>query len=94
MRTVIYDAEDMEPITVIDVPGQYLREIEAGKRGPELRFMAMLPLSAMDFRPNDEPLMPTKNGFPDLSVESSIRRAITNPDFGVGCRRARALRCS
>jgi hypothetical protein len=33
-------------------------------------------------------------GFPDLSVESSIRRAIINPDFGVGCRSARALRCS
>lgn len=57
MRTVIYDAEDMEPITVIDVPGEYLREIQAGKRGPELRFMAMRPISPADFV-SDGPIRP------------------------------------
>lgn len=38
MRTVVYDHETYEPITVIEVPGSFLAEIESGKRGPILVF--------------------------------------------------------
>lgn len=44
MRTVVYDAEDYEPITVIDVPASYIREIEAGRRQPRLVFPVYAPL--------------------------------------------------
>lgn len=56
MRTVIYDAEDMEPITVIDVPRQFMKEIESGKRDPILHFAVMPPLSsAASFNPTEPP---------------------------------------
>ena len=38
MRCVVYDPEDLEALTVIDVPQQFIRELEQGKRGPHLRF--------------------------------------------------------
>ena len=38
MNTVIFDPEDLEPITVINVPPQFIREIEQGVRPPYLRF--------------------------------------------------------
>ena len=49
MRVVVYDAEDMEPITVIQLPGhmrEYLNEILDGSRGPEITFPLLRPLSA------------------------------------------------
>lgn len=56
MRTVIYDAEDMEPITVIDVPRQFMEEIESGKRGPVLTFAVMPRLTSGDiFDPAEPP---------------------------------------
>lgn len=41
MRCVIFDPEDMEAITVIWVPDEYLHEIAQGKRGPVLCFPIM-----------------------------------------------------
>lgn len=38
MRTVIYDPEDFEPLTVIDIPQHFVNEISEGKRGDMLRF--------------------------------------------------------
>jgi len=38
MRTVIYDPEDMEPLTVVEIPAWFVNELEAGKRGDILRF--------------------------------------------------------
>ena len=38
MRTVIYDPEDFEPLTVIDIPQHFINEINEGKRGDTLRF--------------------------------------------------------
>ncbi|KMO41158.1 hypothetical protein [Methylobacterium aquaticum] len=52
MRVVIYDAEDMEPITVIRLPDHmrgYLDEILDGRRGPEITFPVQDPLRARDF---------------------------------------------
>lgn len=49
MRVVIYDREDMEPITVISLPEwgrDYLREIEQGKRGPDITFAVIPPMRA------------------------------------------------
>ena len=51
MRVVIYDREDMEPITVISLPEwgrDYLREIEQGKRGPEITFPVVQPMRARE----------------------------------------------
>lgn len=45
MRAVIYDAENYEPLTVIDIPQAFVREIESGKRGPVLRFPVRGPVS-------------------------------------------------
>jgi hypothetical protein len=38
MRCVVYDPQDLEPLTVVDVPQVFIRELERGKRGPLLRF--------------------------------------------------------
>jgi len=49
MRVVIYDREDMEPITVISLPDwgrDYLREIEQGQRGTEVTFPVIQPMRA------------------------------------------------
>lgn len=44
MRCVVYDPEDLEALTVIDVPQQFIRELEQGKRGPLLRFPIQEPM--------------------------------------------------
>jgi len=44
MRAVIYDAEYYEPITVIDIPQDFVREIESGKRDKMLRFPVIKPI--------------------------------------------------
>lgn len=52
MRVVIYDREDMEPITVITLPEwgrDYLREIEQGHRSSEITFPVMQPMRAREF---------------------------------------------
>lgn len=38
MRVVVFDPLDLEALTVIDVPQEFVRELERGKRGPHLRF--------------------------------------------------------
>ncbi|MFL5063479.1 MAG: hypothetical protein ACJ8FU_08635 [Xanthobacteraceae bacterium] len=43
MRAVIYDAEGYEPLTVIDVPQRFMREIERNERPPVLRFAVPRP---------------------------------------------------
>ena len=68
MRTVIYDAADMEPITVIDVPLSFLREIEAGERGPILNFAVMPLMRAPGY------LAPSATDIQDIKAHSvSIR---------------------
>lgn len=60
MRVVVYDAEDMEPITVIQLPGhmrEYLNEILDGRRGPEITFLLQQPLSAADFVTKEPPAL-------------------------------------
>jgi hypothetical protein len=61
MRVVIYDREDMEPITVITLPEwgrEFLREIERGHRGPEITFPVRPPMRAVDWKepPADVPV--------------------------------------
>lgn len=60
MRVVVYDAEDMEPITVIQLPGhmrEYLNEILDGCRGPEITFPLQRPFSAADFVAKEPPAL-------------------------------------
>ena len=38
MRAVIYDQEGYEPLTVVEVPESFMREIESGRRDRRLRF--------------------------------------------------------
>jgi hypothetical protein len=51
MRAVVYDHEGYEPLTVIDVPQRFMREIESGKRAPELVFPAYEPIAMMSPTP-------------------------------------------
>jgi len=44
MRCVIYDPMDLEALTVINVPNDFLREMERNKRGPILRFPVYGPI--------------------------------------------------
>lgn len=53
MRCVIYDADDMEPITVFDVPNRFLREIDRGERGPDLAFAPVMPMDIEPYLPDD-----------------------------------------
>lgn len=47
MRVVIYEPENYEPITVIEVPLRYMREIESGARSRELSFPAFPDLTVV-----------------------------------------------
>ncbi|WP_175787449.1 hypothetical protein [Burkholderia anthina] len=38
MRVVVFDPQDLEALTVIEVSQHFIRELEQGKRGPHLRF--------------------------------------------------------
>ena len=60
MRAVVYDPEDLAPLTVIDVPQSFVREIEEGKRGPFLKFAIQEEVSAATWRPDDSRMQPMR----------------------------------
>lgn len=45
MRVVIHDAETYEPITVVTIANQYIRDMEEGKRDYSLRLPIPMPAS-------------------------------------------------
>jgi hypothetical protein len=57
VRCVIYDPEDMEPLTIFDVPGEFIRELEAGRAPNTLSFPVQL-VDEVRFRfPTDEEVL-------------------------------------
>lgn len=57
MRCVIFDPEDMEAVTVIQVPDDFLHEIGAGKRPPYLNFAVYKPLTFADLQAVDSAVL-------------------------------------
>jgi hypothetical protein len=53
MRCVVYDPQDLEALTVIDVPQDFIRGLERGERGSFLRFPVREPLHFTPFEPLD-----------------------------------------
>jgi hypothetical protein len=58
MRCVIYDPEDMEPLTIFDVPGEYLRALERGQFPNPIRFPIREPMEWRPWVGAEEPTMP------------------------------------
>lgn len=52
MRCVVYDPQDLEALTVIDIPQGFIRELENGRMGPILRFPIY---EELDWRAFDAP---------------------------------------
>lgn len=48
MRCVVYDPVDLEALTVIDIPQVFIRELEQGKRSPNLSFAIIEPAKWLD----------------------------------------------
>lgn len=57
MRCVIYDPVDMEPLTIFDVPGEFIRELEAGRATNTLSFPVVLPYEVATRFPTDEEML-------------------------------------
>jgi hypothetical protein len=53
MRCVVFDPQDMEALTVIEVPQSYIRNLEADKCSQVLRFAVPVPFSFKQWEPSD-----------------------------------------
>lgn len=72
MRVVVHDQETYEPLTVIEVPIRFMREIEEGRRDRRLRFPAHPPLS-VTIDPPITPLSAHAGYVVDLKFEPIYR---------------------
>lgn len=80
MRCVIYDPIDMEPLTIFDVPADYLRAVERGEFPGVLRFPIPAPMKVSWRFPTDEEVLDSIHTLPpvaEIRFEQLSYRGVT-----------------